>query len=72
MGKKSRSGSGTNIPVHISRAVKQFFRLKYLNSFMRDPGIFLTPDPGLLETIFLFKLNSLIRDPGIFLIPDSG
>jgi hypothetical protein len=36
-----------------------------------DPGIFLTPDPGLLGTIFLFKILKFF-DQGIFLTPDSG
>jgi hypothetical protein len=36
MGKKSRSGSGMNIPYHISESLETiFFCLKYLNSLMR-------------------------------------
>jgi hypothetical protein len=63
MGRKSRSVSGMNNLDHISESVEQFFRLKYLNSLMRmririrDPGIFLTLDPGWK------KFGSLINIP---------
>jgi hypothetical protein len=51
MGKKPRSGSGLNIPGHISESLVTIFGLKiwYLNAlFGADPGsgIFLTRDPG--------------------------
>jgi hypothetical protein len=41
MGKISGSGSGMNNPDHISESLKNFFGLKYLNSFMwiRGPGL---------------------------------
>ncbi len=51
-GKKSKSGSGMNIPDNISESLETIFWLKYLNSLMRmriqiqDPGIFLTLVPG--------------------------
>jgi hypothetical protein len=52
MGKKSRSGSGMNIPYNI-------FGLKYLNSLMRkrsrDPGSFLSLDPGWKKFGFAFR-----------------
>jgi hypothetical protein len=39
-----------NAPDHISESLETIFGLKYLNSLMRirirDPGIFLTLDPG--------------------------
>jgi hypothetical protein len=48
MGKKSRSGSGMNIPDHISENLETFFGLKILKLFDadNDPGseIFLTLD----------------------------
>jgi hypothetical protein len=46
MGKKSRSGSGMNIPDHISDNLKTNF-LGILQFFDADPGsgIFLTLDP---------------------------
>jgi hypothetical protein len=48
MGKKSRSGM--NILDHIYESLETIFWVKILNSFMRmqirDPGIFLTLDPG--------------------------
>jgi hypothetical protein len=44
------SGSGMNIPDHISESLETIFALNYLNSLtqmrIRDPGIFLTLDPG--------------------------
>jgi hypothetical protein len=40
MGKKSRSGSGMNIPNHISKSLGTIFGLKILNFFDADP------DPG--------------------------
>jgi hypothetical protein len=50
MGKKSRSGSGMNIPDNISESLKRIFGLKILNFFAVDPDpgsrIFLTLDPG--------------------------
>jgi hypothetical protein len=63
MGKKSRSGSGINIPDHISESLKTIFWVeKYLNSLMwiqiRDPESF---DPG--SGIRMEKIR--IRDPGI-------
>jgi hypothetical protein len=49
MGKKSRSGSGMNIPDHISESLETIFGLKILKFFDGDPdpgsGIFLTLDP---------------------------
>jgi hypothetical protein len=44
MGKNPGSGSGMNIPDHISESLETFFGLKYFNSLMRmrmrirDPG----------------------------------
>jgi hypothetical protein len=60
MGKKSRSGSGMNIPVHISERLETIFWVKVLTFFDADAdvdvdadqdqdpesGIFLTQDPG--------------------------
>ncbi len=48
MGKKSRSGSGMNIPDHISESLEQNFGLKIRKFFDADPrsGIFLALDPG--------------------------
>jgi hypothetical protein len=52
MDKKSRSGSRMNFPDHISESIETIFGGKILNSLMlmrirfRDPGIFLTLDPG--------------------------
>jgi hypothetical protein len=50
MGKKSRYGSGMNIPDHISENLEAIFWLKILKFFDADadPGsrIFLTLDPG--------------------------
>jgi hypothetical protein len=50
MGEKSRSGTGTNIPDHISESLEKFVGLKILKFFDVDPdpgsGIFLTLDPG--------------------------
>ncbi len=51
MGKKSKSGSGMNIPEHISESLETiFFGLNILKFFDADPdleyGIFLTLDPG--------------------------
>jgi hypothetical protein len=48
MGKKSRSGSGMNIPDHISESLEIIFWVKILKFFDADPGsgIFLTLDPG--------------------------
>jgi hypothetical protein len=51
MDKKSRSGSGINIPDHIfPRAYKQLFGFKILKFFDADPdpgsGIVFTLDPG--------------------------
>jgi hypothetical protein len=55
MGKKSTSGSGMNIPDHISESLEQFFRLKYLAFLMpiriRDPGFLSNPDPGIFLTV---------------------
>ncbi len=47
MGKKSRSGSGMNIPDRISESSETIFGLKMLKLFDSDarPGIFLTLDP---------------------------
>jgi hypothetical protein len=48
----SGSGSGMNISDHISESLEKFLGLKYFNSLMRmhirirDPGIYLTLDPG--------------------------
>jgi hypothetical protein len=48
MGKKSRTGSGINIPDHISESLETIFWVKKLKFFDADPGseIFLTLDPG--------------------------
>ena len=48
MGKKSRSGSGMNIPDHIPESLITNFRVKILKFFDADPvsGIFETQDPG--------------------------
>jgi hypothetical protein len=48
MGKKSRSGSGMNIPDHISESLETIFGVKILKFFDADAdsGIFLTLDPG--------------------------
>jgi hypothetical protein len=50
MGKKSRSGSGMNIPDIISENLEIIFWVKKLKFFDTDPdqrsGIFLTLDPG--------------------------
>jgi hypothetical protein len=56
MGKKSKFGSGMNIPNHISESLETNFWVKILKIFDADPdpGIFLTLDPG-------WKKNS---DPG--------
>jgi hypothetical protein len=58
MDKKSRSGSGMNIPGHISESLETNFGLKILildehpGSYYRD-----------LEKIFGLKINSLMRIP---------
>jgi hypothetical protein len=48
--KKSRSGSGMNIPDHISESLETIFWIKILKFFDADPdsgsGTFLTLDPG--------------------------
>jgi hypothetical protein len=46
--KKSRSGSGMNIPDHISVSLETIFEVKIRKFFDADadPGIFLTLDPG--------------------------
>jgi hypothetical protein len=48
MGKKSGSGSGMNIPDHISESLETIVWVKILQFFDADadPGIFLTLDPG--------------------------
>jgi hypothetical protein len=47
MGKKlARSGSGMNIPDHISESLETIFWVKIFKSFDEDAGIFLTLDPG--------------------------
>jgi hypothetical protein len=48
MGKKIKTGSGMNIPDHISESRETIFWLKILKLFDADPdpGIFLTLDPG--------------------------
>jgi hypothetical protein len=48
MGKKSRSGSGMNIPDHISESSVTLFWVKILKFFDADPGseIFFTLDLG--------------------------
>jgi hypothetical protein len=40
MGKKSRSGSGMNIPDHLSESQKPFLGLKILKFFDADPDLF--------------------------------
>jgi hypothetical protein len=48
MGKKSRSGSGTNILDHISESLDIHFWVEILKFFVADAdrGIFFTLDPG--------------------------
>jgi hypothetical protein len=50
MGKKSRTGSGMNIPDHISESLETLFLVKIIKFFYGDPDlgsrIFLTLDPG--------------------------
>jgi hypothetical protein len=50
MGKKLRSGpgsgSGMNIPDHISESLETIFRVKIFKFFGSGSGIFLTMDPG--------------------------
>jgi hypothetical protein len=47
MDKKSRSGSGKNIPDHISESLEIIFWFKiHFFDADEDPGIFLTLDPG--------------------------
>jgi hypothetical protein len=61
MGKKSRSGSGMNIPDHISESLETIFGLKILKFFDADldgSGIFLTLYTGSV----MEKIRS--RDPG--------
>jgi hypothetical protein len=62
VGKKSRSGSGIQIPYIFLIDKKQFFGLKILKFFYADPnpvsGIFLTLDPGSRDG----KIR--IQDPG--------
>jgi hypothetical protein len=52
MGKKSRSGSGMNIPDHNSESLETILGLKILKFFDADPDpgarIFSIPDPGML------------------------
>jgi hypothetical protein len=55
MGKKSRSGSGMNIPHHISERLETIFQIKILNFFDGDP------DPGFGN---LFDPGYGIWDPG--------
>jgi hypothetical protein len=38
MGKKSRSGSGMNIPEHIIERIETIFWVKILKFFVADPG----------------------------------
>jgi hypothetical protein len=45
-GKKSRSGSGMNIPILFSELLETIFWVKMLKFFDEDPEIFLTLDPG--------------------------
>jgi hypothetical protein len=58
LGKKSRSGSGMNIPDHISERLETIYWVKILKFFDADPDpeIFLTLDPG------WEKFGSGIRD----------
>jgi hypothetical protein len=48
MGKKSRSGSGMNMPDHISESLETIFWVKILNFFYADadPGSGNLFDPG--------------------------
>jgi hypothetical protein len=46
MGKKSGSGSGINIPDHISESIETTFWIKILKFSDADPGIIVTLDPG--------------------------
>ncbi len=55
MGKKSRSGSGMNIPDHISESVESIFGLKIFKFFDADP------DPGLKSSVPGSGIN--IPDP---------
>jgi hypothetical protein len=71
MGKKSRSGSGMNVPDHIPESLETFSWVKILKFFYVDPDpgsrIFLTLDPG--SGIFLIldgkKLGSGINIPDL-------
>jgi hypothetical protein len=48
MGKKPRSGTGMNIPDHISESLESIFWVKILKFFdASDPGLFLTPGSGI-------------------------
>jgi hypothetical protein len=53
-GHKSKSGSGVNIPDHISEILETIFQVKILKFFAANPdpgsGIFLTLDPGWKES----------------------
>jgi hypothetical protein len=48
MGKKSRSGSGMNIPDQIPESLETMFWIKALTFFDADPGFYLPwiQDPG--------------------------
>jgi hypothetical protein len=46
MGKKSKSGSGMNIPDHFSERLETFFGIKILKFFDADPGSENLFDPG--------------------------
>jgi hypothetical protein len=63
MGKKSRSGSGMNIPDHISESLETIFWIKIFKFFYADPGsgFFLTLDPGWKNSVPGYGIN--IPDP---------
>jgi hypothetical protein len=65
MDKKSRSGSGMNIPYHISEILETIFWLKILKFFDADPdpgsGIFFILDPGRKNSDAGYVIN--IQDP---------
>jgi hypothetical protein len=72
MGKKSRSGSGMNIPHHISERLETIFQVKILNFFDGDPdpgfGNLFDPGSGDLGS-GMEKIR--IRDPlSVINIPD--
>jgi hypothetical protein len=57
MGNKSRSGSGINIPDHISESLQTIFWVKILKFFAPDPGMFLTLDPDGKNSDLVSEIN---------------